>query len=347
MRYVPILKARRAELGALATQQVTTTTEPVFEFQTAVWNQNGKGKSMGADVAAFIDALRRQWWKPAFVDLSRVASTPAERSSWWALIQALVALPGVPAYQLAPVFTNTDTTAVLNNAHPLAQSAGKALLRVQAPYADIPGLAQLHHDIASAMNLPVSAVEVLIDWSDSTENHSLDSMENHVQAIISALPTGVPAIIAGTPDTTACTQSGQWDLIRREWWLWLRLHAQNLDVDFGDYALLPPPTPGWGRPTYGHLRYSVNDELHVERQLASTGGLGDGFKMCCDNLVALHKFAGPTFSLGDTTIDDIVHRGTTPPGGAEAWRRIALQHHLCLVDQQLASPPAAPPAGTA
>ena len=346
MRYVPILKAKRAELAALSTQQISCPVEPVFEIQNALWDPTGTNKSIGADAASFIDNLRRQWWKPSFVDLSRVASTRPERTNWWVALNALISLPGVPTHHLAPVLSTTDDNAVLNSAKPLAKTAGKALVRVTAPCPDIPALAKFVKNCANTLDLPATAVELLIDWGDSTEQHALDSLEHHAQAILGAVPAATPVIVAGTPDTTTCTQAGQWDFTRREWWLWLRLNAQNQDVCFGDYALFPPQQPGRGRPTYGHLRYSAGDELHIERQVAPTGGMGAGFKMCCDNLVALHMFAGRAFSLGDSTIDDVVHSVGKPKGSPEAWRTIALQHHLRLVEDQLTAPPAAPPAGT-
>lgn len=347
MRYVPILKAKRAELGALSTEQVNCPVEPVFEIQHADWTQDAKtGKSVATDAASFIDSLRRQWWKPAFVDLSRVASTPTNRASWWALLHALTSMPRVPTHHLSPVFTPSDTPAVLNAAQSFTHTTGRALLRIPAPHPNIPSLIRLHHDFAKALKIPKNRVDLLIDWSNSTEAHNLDDMENHAKSIVSALPSDVPVVVAGTPNTGICTQAGQWDFNRREWWLWLRLNALNLHVDFGDYALFPPQPPGRGTPTYGHLRYSVNDTLHVERQKASVGGLGAGFKMCCDNLIALRKFAGATFSLGDSNIADIVNGAIKVPGASEQWRTIALQHHLRLVDGQLASPPPAPAVGT-
>lgn len=348
MRYTPILKSKSAELEALSTQQVNCDLEPIFEIQDLAWNPNAtSGKSSGTDAAAFVDSLRRQWWRPAFVDLTRVATSPADRASWWALLQALTSMPGVPQHHLSPVLIPSDTPGVVNAAQGLAQNTGKALLRVQAPHASISSLTQTHQNIARALNLSPAKVELLIDWSDSTELHSLDHMESHVSSIVHGFQdTDARFIVSGTPNTSACAGSGQWDFDRREWWHWLRLDALGLPVDFSDYALFPPPSPGWGRPTYGHLRYSVDDTLHVERQQAPVGGLGAGFKICCDNLVRLGLFAGAGFSEGDKSIDGIVSGAETPPGASQEWRKIALQHHLSLVDGHLASPPSPPPAGT-
>lgn len=348
MRYTPILKSKSAELSALATQQVNCLIEPIFEIQNLAWNPNAAtGKSASTDAAAFIDSLRRQWWKPAFVDLTRVATSPVDRASWWALFQALTTMPGMPPHHLSPVLTPSDTPGVMNAAQGLAQNTGRALLRVPAPHPNISSLTQTHRNVAQALNLPVDDVELLIDWSDSTELHSLDHMESHVKSIVNGFQDAdIRFITSGTPDTSGCTGSGQWDFDRREWWLWLRLNALGLPVDFSDYALFPPPSPGWGRPTYGHLRYSVDDNLHVERQQAPVGGLRAGFKICCDNLVGLSLFAGPGFSVGDRTIDGIVSGTENPPGKSLEWRKIALQHHFKLVEGQLASPPSPPPVGT-
>lgn len=348
MNYVPILKARAAELEALSSQDVNCQIEPIFEIQHTDWDLAKSAKSISTDIAYFLDQLRRQWWRPSYIDLKHVAKAPIEREKWWAYVSAMLALPGMPSHHLAPVIMTSDTESTLKCAKPLASVTQKALIRVSAPCLDITSLVSFLSDSAKTLELDPTNVGVLIDWAGSTEDYPLDSLVAHCRKIISALPSQTPVMTAGTPDTVACTGAGTWHFDRREWWVWLRLREQDQQVIYGDYALFPPPTPGFGRPLYGHLRYSADSTLYVERQVASRGGLAQGFKVCCEELDRAGHFMGAAFSLGDSEIDKILHDTShKTPGSSTAWRKIGLQHHLRLVCEQLTEPPGAPPPGTA
>ncbi|PZP13112.1 MAG: hypothetical protein DI611_15340 [Brachybacterium faecium] len=164
MRYAPILKARKAELEALHTQQIDCHVEPIFEIQHDDWDPVGSGKSIATDAASFLDKIRRQWLRPCFVDLIRIAHTQADREAWWRYLDASLALPGTPRPTLAPVLTTGDGPNVLAAAEPLAQAAGKALVRIPAPCSDLSGLAHFLSICAQSLNLQSHRVELLIDW---------------------------------------------------------------------------------------------------------------------------------------------------------------------------------------
>jgi hypothetical protein len=209
-------------------------------------------------------------------------------------------------------------------------------------------LAGLPGRVAADLNVAVTAVDVVLDWEDSTESCPLDTLVSDTAAVIVALAGQHGQLItAGTPNSSAFQQVGDWHPNRREWWLWLRLAHAGYDVVFGDYALYPPAHPAPVTPQYGHLRYSSGDDLHVHRRAkpAAGGGLAAAFEECCSHVVAQPYWLGGAFSGADRRIHDIANAADkeSTPG---KWRQLAAEHHFALVAQQLGAPPAAPPAGT-
>ena len=154
-------------------------------------------------------------------------------------------------------------------------------------------------------------------------------------------------IVVGTPQDGASTKGGCWAPVRREWWLWLRLVHAGADVVYGDYALYPPSDPVPAQARYGHLRYSSGDRMYVHRRRIpkTGGGLGAAFEAACSHLVTTPHWLGASFSKADQRIADITAKAAKA-GTPGVWRQIATHHHFALVDNLLASPPAAPPPGT-
>ena len=88
--------------------------------------------------------------------------------------------------------------------------------------------------------------------------------------------------------------------------------------------------------------------MHVHRNARPTtgGGLKAAFAGCCTDLVSSSHFLGAGYSAADAELEEIA-LGTSECGSAGNWRQFAAVHHFALVADQLASPPVAPPAGTA
>jgi hypothetical protein len=355
MQYVPVVKARAAEIGALLTAPASLQVTPLFELQNAAaprtntaTGQVNRSKSSATDASYFLDDIARLWSGPLYVDACRVAA-PAARGGWWQLLAALNAIQATPA-TLMPVVSDHEPPASRQLAAGLAAAAGRAALRVRLPH---PNPASLAGELAAAaadLQLPASSVDVVLDWEDQMEPHivSLDNLEAHSNAVIAGLGGQHGDLITvGTPNSGDFVQVGDWNRTRREWQLWLRLAHAGIDVTYGDYVLYPPADPAPAAPSYGHLRYSSGDQLWVHRRArpAGGGGLAAAFAACCTHLVGQPHYLGPGFSDADRTIEAIAAR-TVQMGAAGDWRQLAAEHHLAVVNDQLGAPPAAPAPGT-
>lgn len=359
--YTPLLKARDAEIEVLSAVDHKDDIVPIFELQKAPEyyiekrTQKERNKRSAATHASyFIDRIARRWDRPMFVDVDRVAGLDTEHL-WLRLLSLLAELcPTKPP--MSPVVGLGYSRDALAEAAVLAQITGAAALRVDLPHPDIASLSDKLSSIAASLEIAPNGIAIILDWKDRLDRHSLDDAVEHTRAAASAFGTSHGNIITlGAPDDSGCQQAGDWKLLRREWWLWLRMQDHADNVVYGDYALYPPADPGFGRSVYAHLRYSHHDALWVHRRRAPEKGniygveanLSGAFRLCCRHLVDSTHFYGPTFSDSDRKIHDIAtNDAMKSPGKAQDWREITVKHHFAAVAKQLAAPPPPPPAGT-
>lgn len=352
--YVPILKARVAEIEALLLRPKPLSLTPYFELQKAsIPGKNTDGsskrsKSAVTDASYFLDDIVRLWGRDYYLDVSRVASH-GDKHGWWGLVSHLSTL--IPSSgRLIPALAETDTDTAWAAAKPLALQAGRAAMRVTMPQTNPSALAATLSNAALHVGVPMANIDVVLDWGDKMEESTilLDALEAASEAAIAGLGiTHGEIITAGTPNSKSFVQAGYWTATRREWWLWLRLISGGHAVTYGDYSLYPPTDPVPAAAQYGHLRYSSGDQLHVHRKARPTtgGGLGAAYKACCVDLVGGTHFLGAGFSAADLEYHNLsagIGEAKTPTD----WRRHAATHHFALVQSQLMSPPAPPPVGT-
>ncbi len=352
--YVPILKARQAEIKALLKSPAGLEPTPLFELQRAaaasvdrVTGEIRRRKSTATDASYFIDDVARLWDAPLYIDVARVAA-PGERGTWWSLLKLINDLAPEPV-ELMPVLHLDDNPSDTAAAAGIAATTGRAAVRifmeqVRSTPTVVGGVTT---SIAGALGLPATAIDAVLDWGDRTEGFSLDDLESDTVSVINNLGPHGAVITAGTPNSEAFVQVGDWRPLRREWLLWLRLAHAGHSVVFGDYALYPPSDPVPARPQYGHLRYSSGDRLYVHRRAMPSGGggLAGAFKTCCEHVVSHTHWLGGAFSGADGRIEDIT-LDADKESSAGGWRQIAAEHHFHLVAEQLTSPPPAPPPGT-
>lgn len=354
-QYVPILKAREAEIVALRRKPPHLAVTPYFELQNVgvatldpATGVPKRGKSAVTDASYFLDDVARLWNGDLYLDVSRVAA-PADRDQWWQLLTSLSALTTTSGV-IIPSLAEGDPDQAWDAAAPMATLAGRAAMRVSLPHANPASLPASLARAAHHLHLPMSSIDVILDWGEDLEVDviSLDDSVSHTSTVISALgPNHGALITAGTPNSKKFVQVGYWNPTRREWWLWLRLATAGFDVIYGDYCLYPPSDPAPATPRYGHLRYSSGDQLHVHREAIppTGGGLKAAFAKACNALISSGHFLGAGYSSADAQLEEIA-LGTAACGSAGLWRQHAAVHHFALVANQLGSPPAAPPAGT-
>ena len=206
-------------------------------------------------------------------------------------------------------------------------------------------LATRLNSVLSAVSMPASSVDLVIDMQAVG-----DSALTHANSLAASLPH-VPHIAAWRTVTVAGSSApeqndvagyAEFQAHRVEWGAWKSLRGRSglpREVDFGDYAGFAVPLPqGQARTRHPALRYTHGDVVHVVRRQAAAGA---GFAVFVDVarfVVAQSWFDGAHFSWGDAQLAQVA-AGTLGTGNAETWRKIALNHHITHVVQQLASHP--------
>ncbi|WP_030527734.1 beta family protein [Phycicoccus jejuensis] len=355
--YVPCLKAREAEIKALMRAPQALRLTPLFELQRAsagsvdpATGQPRRAKATTTDISYFLDDIARLWSDPAYVDICRVIDGQVGSGTrWWRLLAALNDLAATPA-RLIPVLLISADQQEVTAAADVARTSGRLAVRVPMHETDpSPRLPDRLDEVATESGIGAADIDVLLDFADHTEDLALDELVERTIRTVDALGSKHGHIVTlGTPNSEAFLQVGDWDVARREWWLWLRVREAGRTVVFGDYALYPPANPVPASPQYGHLRYSSQDRLHVHRRAkpSSGGGLAAAFAVCCAHLVGQPHWLGASFSRADGRLADIAGNADKE-SSAGKWRQIAAEHHFALVADQLTSPPSSPAAGTA
>lgn len=353
MRYSPVLKAKAAELSVITTESLKSSIEPVFELlpgQAPSPPRPGQptaiAKSTLTETRHFLDAIDQLWGGRYYADVRHLVSSEHGLEAWWAFINAGFALSRPVAWPV-PVVALDDVVDI-GQAFALAATCADGLaIRIKMPVAPSSNLPDTLMGVSARTGLAVDRIDLILDWSNEVENYPLDLLEHQTAQLIARLVEKVRRIsVIGTLDDSDVAGAGSWTRDRREWWTWLRLRDAGWDVDFGDYALFAPKPPGFGRPTYGHLRYSYGDKVRIDRfDSRSAGSLKAAFTECCRNLHASGAFCGGDHCDSDRRIASIVG-GESSTGGAGQWREISFRHHIRLVDDQLSTPQASPVPGT-
>jgi hypothetical protein len=351
--YTPVLKVRPSELETLVdAQQQSAGLMPLAELTPHSGSGSAAPRGLMSEVLYSFEQLEHGWPSALYVDVRVLAETPSKRCTAWAAVAFYCQQSGTT--NAAPVVDLNDDPAVLAAAAKVAALSGQAAVRVFLPTpSPLPGLRSALMAVGTALGLPTSSIHIILDWSDEAQTRKLDDLEKATRSVAGAAGGGWNVVrLLGTAAPANPSGTGFWTYVRREWWLWLRLHHNQTGlpqpVEFGDYAGFPSPNPGSGRATVATLRYSRGDHLHLWRRAAQQSPAVSGFRVCCTDLTAVPGlFSGATFSTGDRCINDVAAGNAYLNGGnAQTWRTAALQHHLALVRAEQAAPPPAPPPGT-
>jgi hypothetical protein len=111
------------------------------------------------------------------------------------------------------------------------------------------------------------------------------------------------------------------------------------DIIFGDYAISHPVQKELDPRTMrmsASIRYTTQENwLVVKGRNVRQYGFDQYFELC-KTLVKRPEFSGKDYSWGDNYIADCA-AGRTGPGNATTWRKVGTNHHLTVVEQEIAS----------
>jgi hypothetical protein len=352
--YVPILKGRDGEYGALGSMspEERERITPLVEIPPIPWDYTNDvpEKTIDQHLAKVDRKLEKSWGvdQPFFVDLMRIGEQERMSDGTHPLAHLFnrARLRTLKAIPVTGLIRDDDYQAACREI--VGEDKRGVCLRLQRDDFDERGT--LETAITKLLGLlrvsPADTDLVLDLGSLHTENGVVPSIDG--VSLVMSVPfskkwrsfvlaaTGFPVNLMGLPPSEIST------IRRLEWSLWCGVAADNRIArtpTFGDYAIAhPEPSevdPRLMRPS-ASIRYTIEDVWLI---LKGKNLKNYGFKQFHDvskNLVKNPAYSGRQFSWGDRYISDCANR-LVSSGNLTTWRRVGTSHHIAYVTQQLAN----------
>jgi hypothetical protein len=357
--YVPILKWKRAEQGALE----ALSMEDKKYITPLIQMVMPKQKDPQAQLEDFIIKFEEQipqipekimkiWGStPIFVDFSLLFTNELKIKS----VKSIFATGKKLGATLIPVIHLNDDPDLKKVVYSLAKENKSGMcLRLICP--DFSDLQKLNQDIAnflSVSGLTEKDVDLLVDIKETAEN--TDKFIKYFelsQKIPNLLKWRTFIFASGTfpKDLSGCKHDEENFIPRLDWKNWKdQVVSNNLTrkPSFSDYTIQYPiynDSVQFFHPT-ASIKYTLENEWLIMK------GQRQKFEQYLANAELLvrdnQKFYGKDFSFGDKYIAEkanhfavyIKNRAIKGTGSTETWLKAGINHHFVLVAHQVASLP--------
>ncbi|MCP6718555.1 MAG: beta family protein [Patescibacteria group bacterium] len=359
--YVPILKWKRAEQGALKalTEEHRKYITPLVQF---VMPRHEPGEELEDVIAEFEKQAPQKakkvieiWgYDPIFVDISLLLTTPLQVESLNTILRTGYKLGG----NFIPVIYLNDDQEIKKIACTLAkENKSGVCLRLTCSNFDFPDLTKLNQDIItflSSSGLKEKDINLLVDIKKTKESgNKCAKYLNLSQRIPNLLKWRTFTFASGSfPENLSECKIDEDNFIARiDWKNWKnyvdnkKLRRKPAFADYTiqhpiyreDYQFFPPTTS---------IKYTLENEWLIMKGKKQKF---DKYLASAALLVKTEKFYGESFSEGDKYIVEKANhypkymkakdrgqdiKGT---GSTETWLRTGINHHLALVANQIAN----------
>jgi hypothetical protein len=353
--YIPILKGRDGEYGALKTLTtvVRKALTPLVEVPPIPWDfqEERPSKTIDEHLTKVGEKIDRAW-EPArrlFVDLLWIPDSERMIDGGHPLDCVFQSLR-TRHVEAVPVVGLLRGNEYLEACRDIVDQDHRGVcVRIQredfADFDDVGGTVEHTLDTVGAA---VRNADLILDLRALTPDerninvHGVIDLVNRLPRLtewrsFTIAATSFPQNLTGVPASDATL------VPRHEWTLWTGLIQRRNQIarmpTFGDYAIShPEPSevdPRVMRPS-ASVRYTCDATWLIikARNLRDHGY--DQFHEVCQALVQRPEYSGRGFSWGDQYIDDCAATrvGT---GNLTTWRKVGTSHHLAFVVHQVAS----------
>ncbi len=351
--YIPILKGRQGEYGALQTMSPTVKENltPIIEIPPIPWDhaRHRPAKTMNQHLAKIDSTIEQSWGsdRAAYVDLLWIASERMADGEH--PIRHVFGVARRKGLQLIPVTGLERDTESQSACRDVLRLDGRGVcLRLQREdFEDAQDVRRQVSALVEVLRVAPAETDLVLDLRAVTlqETHTLLSQ---VPTLIMRIPdidrwrsftlaaTAFPEDLMGLPPSAAS------HVPRVKWILWRSLlagtHPPRLPA-FGDYGVahVQPSEvdPRLMRPS-ASIRYTSREDWLV---LKGRNLRDHGFAQFHDvsrQLLARPEYANPEFSWGDWYINECANR-CVRSGNLTTWRKVGTSHHLAFVTRQIAS----------
>ncbi len=352
--YLPILKGRKGEYGALETLSpaVKSSLTPLIEIPPIPWDwdEEQPAKSIDGHLEKVGANFERSWPldRPVYVDLLWISENE-RMSDGEHPLEYVFRVARERSLSAIPVINLIRCDEYVGACRTVLQRDNRGIcLRIQREdFAEFPNLESQMFGMLESLPVSTRATDLILDIRSIAPPRQVD-----VDSVISMVKT-IPRLhewrsftLAATsfPENLTGLPPSDSSLIERtEWRLWLDLWRRQREISrrptFGDYAIShPEPSevePRVMRPS-ASIRYTAEEAwLVLKGQNLRDNGFAQ-FHQVCRDLIRRPEYSGGDFSWGDRYIYDCASQ-RTGPGNLTTWRKVGTSHHVAFAVRQLAT----------
>ena len=355
--YVPILKWKRAEQGALKdlSEEHKKYITPLIQFVMPK-PKYGSHEDLNDIVNRFEEQLSEIPKKilevcdtePIFIDVSLLFTTPLKAKSLSIISREGYKLGGV----FVPVIHLDDDPAIKDAAYSLAKEngSGVCLRLICSDFSDPNKLNKTIAKLLSSSGLKEKDIDLLVDIKETEKNG--DKYTEYLKLSQSILNlskwrTFVFASGAFPKDLSECKLDEENLIPRIDWKSWKEYTVSKKlqrNPAFADYTIQYPIYKEITQffPPTTSIKYTLKDHWLIMKGQKQKF---DKYLASAALLVKDKRFYGKDFSYGDKYISEkakhfdayIKNPSIKGTGSTETWLRAGINHHLTLVASQIAS----------
>ncbi len=355
--YVPILKWKRAEQGALKelTDEDKNNMTPLIQFVMP----KQKPKEQFDDVVLNFEKQMEKipgkilevWGtSPIFIGVSLLYTNELKVKS----LESIVRNGYKIGAHFIPVIHLSDEETVKKTAYSLAKKYKSGLcIRLICPdFEDLDELNKKLQNLLKSQNLSAKQVDLLVDIKETKEDDSKYQRFIDLSQKITDLPKWRSFTFAGgsfPEDLTDCKLDDENLIPRLDWINWVSRSGENSlkrKPAFADYTIQHPiykEASQFFAPT-ASIKYTLDDKWLIMK------GRKQKHEMYLAHAKILSgddRFYGDDFSYGDKYIAEkaqhydvyIKNPKVKGTGSTETWLRAGINHHLTLVAHRIANLP--------
>lgn len=353
--YVPILKAKEGEFGALSELEldfeVAPQILPLFELPGIPYDylNDRPSRTIEAHVRGIAEKLAASWGSARHVYLDYSAHTRVETSSGgaetFAVVLAEARVVGVKAIPVIYTWSSSESLQAAST-HIQQTGLGACIRLTIADFDEEVDLEARIDDLISRTGLKDPDIDLLLDLKDIQSD--VQSAILLVRAMLAGLPRPLAwrrLILAASsfPEDLRDIAAGSIaTLPRREWDLWVALNRRperlpRKNIIFADYGISHPALKDVDPRTMtmsASIRYTGRNEWVIVKGRGVRQYGFEQYHELCEKLVRHPTYETRQFSWADGYIADTAER-TSGPGNATTWRKVGTNHHITLVVIQL------------
>lgn len=355
MRYVPILKAKEGEFGALSDLDlhVRSLVTPLLEIPGIPYDyvNDRPARTLDAHVGGIAEKIKANWGdgRPVYIDFSAHSAEQHLADGRHALDLILAEAQAVNVHTIPVVYPSDSDSALAAVARFAAPTGMGACIRLTVDdFNEEIDVEDRVGGLLDRLNLSASETDLILDLKE------IGSELSRAVLLVRAIIAGTPevsswrrVILAGSSfpeDLRDVDASTTRTLPRSEWELWQALHRRverlpRRDIVYADYGITHPALKDIDprlMTMSASIRYTGRDEwVLIKGRNVRQHGFDQYFALC-ESLVKHPAYSGREFSWGDGYIATTAE-GTTGPGNATTWRKVGTNHHITLAAIQLAN----------